>query len=92
MSTLSPEKIVYLDESGMDNRADRQELSQLVYVFSFLIETHLSNPYVGAISEFRFDHDFPRVTEEKLLKFVIVNSFVRRVSRLEGEARSRGKF
>jgi hypothetical protein len=41
-----------------------QEFSQLVYVFEFLVETHASNPYVGMLSEFSFEHDFLRVTKE----------------------------
>ncbi len=42
-----------------------QEFFQLVYVFEFLIETHWSNPYVGELSEFSFERNFPRVTEER---------------------------
>jgi hypothetical protein len=42
-----------------------QEFSQLVYVLEFLIETHRSNPYVGELSEFSFERNFPRVTEER---------------------------
>ncbi len=41
-----------------------QEFSQLIYVFEFLSETLRSNPYVGELSEFSFERDFPRVTEE----------------------------
>jgi proline iminopeptidase len=37
----------------------------LIYVFEFLIETHRSNPFIGELSEFSFDRDFPRVTEER---------------------------
>lgn len=36
----------------------------MIYVFEFLSETHRSNPYVGELSEFSFERDFPRVTEE----------------------------
>ncbi len=42
-----------------------QEFSQLVYIFEFLSETHWSNPYVGELSEFSFERNFPRVTEER---------------------------
>jgi hypothetical protein len=42
-----------------------QEFSQLIYVFEFLLETHRSNPYIGELSEFSFERDFPRVTEER---------------------------
>ncbi len=37
----------------------------MIYVFEFLIETHRSNPFIGELSEFSFDRDFPRVTEER---------------------------
>jgi hypothetical protein len=42
-----------------------QEFSKLVYVFEFLIEAHASNPYVGELSEFSFERDFLRLTEER---------------------------
>ncbi len=42
-----------------------QEFSQLVYVFEFLSETHWPNRYVGELSEFSFERNFPRVTEER---------------------------
>jgi hypothetical protein len=42
-----------------------QEFYQLVYVFEFLSETHWSNPYVGELSEFSFERNFPRMTEER---------------------------
>ncbi len=44
-----------------------QEFSQLVYIFEFLSETHWSNPYVGELSEFSFERNFPRVTEERYM-------------------------